>query len=583
MWHLDVGSGSLMCYMRGAARGPMDRRSFLIGVGGAAGALTVPVRARAADAWHVHYLGATTAAEAAELLQRVATCLGPDVAADLVIARRGDDHLVLYDRSSLRHAGDRDRALDVAATHAKLLAAMYDEEGPLTDVVGGDALQQTWNIRYGEPGSLDAQRARYALVGKMLGAGVAKALAVEELPDGAHQLVYRRGGDRDRTDEVALHHTKLLRKHRILATAVPDQFAVVKLDGSTVGALHDDDDDDVEVAEAPAAPERRATTAVEHDDTAAVADTGTPDDTALDEVPELAPVDEVVEVVAKPTRVAPLQERAPALPDPTPVPKPVDVDLSAAINDHVQKLRRMGRVDRVERTAWIVHDLQTDETLAAINGERPMQAASMIKPFVALAFFDEVARGRLHYGPKSSSHMVRMIRDSSNTSTNWLMQAVGGPRSCQRILDKRWGEICQHVQLVEYIPAGGRTYLNRAAAMDHARLLRALWHEELPSSRELRRVMNLPGPDRLYHDVPEIPAGTEVYNKTGTTAMCCGDMGILVARTQSGQKVPYIVVGVIERAQRTTSYTAWSRARGDVIRGVSALAYGAMKARYDLR
>ncbi len=43
-------------------------------------------------------------------------------------------------------------------------------------------------------------------------------------------------------------------------------------------------------------------------------------------------------------------------------------------------------------------------------------------------------------------------------------------------------------------------------------------------------MMSLHGIDRLYTDVPSVPEGTRVYNKTGSTAMCCGDMGILVAR-----------------------------------------------------
>jgi beta-lactamase class A len=94
--------------------------------------------------------------------------------------------------------------------------------------------------------------------------------------------------------------------------------------------------------------------------------------------------------------------------------------------------------------------------------------------------------------------------------------------------------------------------------------------------------MNLPSTDRLYHGVPDIPAGTAVYNKTGTTAMCCGDMGVLVAQRADGQRVPYIMVGVIERSRRTTSYTSWSRARGDVIREVSGITYRYLREQYGL-
>ena len=134
--------------------------------------------------------------------------------------------------------------------------------------------------------------------------------------------------------------------------------------------------------------------------------------------------------------------------------------------------------------------------------------------------------------------LERMLHDSSNTATNWFLEKLGGPSATAKLLARHYGDVVQQLELVEYIPSGGRTYRNKASAMDHARFLRALWKDGLPYAAELRRVMNLPGADRLYRDVPDIPVGTEVYNKTGTTAMCCGDMGILVARTRRRFKIP---------------------------------------------
>ncbi|MEX2579049.1 MAG: hypothetical protein WD342_08320 [Verrucomicrobiales bacterium] len=78
------------------------------------------------------------------------------------------------------------------------------------------------------------------------------------------------------------------------------------------------------------------------------------------------------------------------------------------------------------------------------------------------------------------------------------------------------------------------------------------------------------------------PEGTRVFNKTGSTAMCCGDMGTLVAKHRNGGSCPYIVVGIIDSARRSPSYGTWISQRADVIREVSNLAYLAMKQRHSL-
>ena len=95
--------------------------------------------------------------------------------------------------------------------------------------------------------------------------------------------------------------------------------------------------------------------------------------------------------------------------------------------------------------------------------------------------------------------------------------------------------------------------------------------------------MGLPGHDRLYTDAKCVPPGTQVYNKTGSTSMCCGDMGILVAKASNGQSYPYAVIGIIESGKHnTSSYGTWISRRADVIREVSNLAYLEMKKRHSL-
>lgn len=257
--------------------------------------------------------------------------------------------------------------------------------------------------------------------------------------------------------------------------------------------------------------------------------------------------------------------------------------LQNRIDGYIKSLRAKGGLRSDERTAWIVYDFTDGRELANINGTTPLQAASMIKPYLALAYFHEVAAGRFSYDVTARRHLELMIQKSNNDSTNWVMRQTGGPEATDALLKRHYSPLCQNIEIVEYIPEGGKTYRNQASAADYARFLHALWYQQLPQSAEILRMMSLPGIDRLYTDVPSIPEGTRIYNKTGSTAMCCGDMGILVARGRDGKTYPYAVIGIIESARKnTSSYSSWISRRADVIREVSNLVYLDMKKRHPL-
>jgi len=261
----------------------------------------------------------------------------------------------------------------------------------------------------------------------------------------------------------------------------------------------------------------------------------------------------------------------------------VESELETQIDSYIKSLRAKGVIRSNERTAWIVYDFTTGKKLVSINENASLQAASMIKPFLALAFFHQVKAGELVYGSTSRRHMEQMIQKSNNDSTNWVMRQVGGPAATRALLNRHYPLLSEGVSLVEYIPAGGRTYRNKASASNYSKFLYALWNGEMPYSKEILRIMNLPGNDRLYTDAKRVPPGTCVYNKTGSTAMCCGDMGILVAAGRDGRSYPYAVIGIIESGSRNTAYGSWISRRADVIREVSNLSYLAMKRRHPLR
>ena len=239
--------------------------------------------------------------------------------------------------------------------------------------------------------------------------------------------------------------------------------------------------------------------------------------------------------------------------------------LEAQIERYIKGLRRKGIIAHDERTAWSCFDFTTGKKLVDINEDTPMQAASLIKPFVALAFFQRVKDKKLKYGPRSSRYMEAMLYFSSNFATNWVMKHVGGPTGTQRILQQHYGEIFRQTSIVEYIPRGGKTYRNKASAHDYSRFLYALYYNKFTHSGDIKGFMR--------------SSSSRVYGhgliKTGSTSRLCGVMSILYANGH-----PYTFIGIIEKDRRTHDYYSWINSCKQVIKGVSKLAHTEMQNRY---
>jgi beta-lactamase class A len=264
--------------------------------------------------------------------------------------------------------------------------------------------------------------------------------------------------------------------------------------------------------------------------------------------------------------------------------------LQTEVVNLLRRLRKKGLLSAGEKMSWSVYDFTTRAKLVAINEDVPRQAASMIKPFVAQAFFFKVedSDGELRYTRKVRHTMERMICHSNNRATNRIIELVSrhednrGPRDVERVLKTHAPGIFVQTRIVEKIPADGRTYRNLASAHDYSRFLYALWNDRLPYSRELRDLMALPNRDRISSGVKAIPDDVTVYDKTGSTARLCGDMGIVEIPGRDGRAYPYTFVGIIERPTRAKNYGRWITRRSNAIRAVSNLVYAHMKQRHDL-
>mgnify|MGYP001820180185 FL=1 len=272
----------------------------------------------------------------------------------------------------------------------------------------GLAAADTYDVSYVWSRSLDGVRDYRDRVAGVLGPGVAKDLQVVAKGD-LFGLVYARHGDSAGAKRVAQAHTRLLRSRGLEAAAPVRSGGWARVDAE------------------PAA-----------------------------ELASLVPVS--VPKVSR-SRMTPTERTREIR------------NIEAAVEAYIEGLRREGKLGPDERTGWSVYDFTTGEKLVTINEDMQFQAASLVKPFIAAAFFYKVEQGDLIYGATSRRHMQRMIQYSNNASTNWVARQVGGPQAVERILKQQYPGIFQETHLVEYIPANGRTYRNKASIHDYSRFL----------------------------------------------------------------------------------------------------------------
>ena len=255
----------------------------------------------------------------------------------------------------------------------------------------------------------------------------------------------------------------------------------------------------------------------------------------------------------------------------------LDSNLEARIDRYIKGLRFRGVLASTDRTSFVVYDVTKQKKVVSINEDQTMMAASLIKNFIMLAYFHEVNHKRLEHTAKNRQQLRQMIQRSANTSTNYFIRLLGGPRGVGRILKWNYPYFNQ-TRIVEYIPATGRTYRNTTSARDLNKFYNQLWLGNLPYSNKMKYYFGLPNGDRM-HDKTCIPSNVRVYHKTGTVYGLVGDSGILAIIDSQGKQRAYIFTGLIEDRTKTSNrnrseaFWSWVGRRSNTLRRVSEAVY----------
>ncbi|PIE57856.1 MAG: hypothetical protein CSA33_06190 [Desulfobulbus propionicus] len=535
--------------------------------------LLSPAIAHAARTYDVAYTWDRNLDNVLDYKTELEKLLSPAISKHLKVVKKGSEYGIIYDCNK--------SGVDIVKVIIRQGQLLREAGLDSAIAIQDKGYHELFNVSYGYGPNLGAMKKNYAKVYQYLGKSVGRHLYIEQDPKGNYFLVYRRHGDRSSTITVAKRHGRLLQKKGIQTSITAEHNNPVVFGESSYLHIGEQNASRNGLTEQAVQKIKQSLKVAEKNSTISKQE-----EKAFTQAPIiLYPGNMKIAVHARAHGTNSYKGIIPA-----PRLSSTQEGLKRAagslmekdVERYIKQLRRKGQLRGDEKTGWMVYDLNRNVSLVDINADRSFQAASMIKPFVALAFFHKVQQGQLKYGPKSRRQMEAMIQRSSNSATNWVMRQVGGPSSCQRLLLKQYRHLFKNLVIVEYIPAGGRTYRNKAMPSDYVRFLRALWNKELPYGKEIRRLMSLPGRDRLYYGTP-IPQGTLVYNKTGTTAHLCGDMGILVPQTKSGSRYPYAIVGIIERSSRPSNYKQWMQSRGSVIRKISTLVYQNLKKKHALK
>jgi beta-lactamase class A len=236
---------------------------------------------------------------------------------------------------------------------------------------------------------------------------------------------------------------------------------------------------------------------------------------------------------------------------------------------------------------------------AGVGGSERFQMASVFKIPVAVAVLRAVDAGGLNldsvveiraedrrkFGPLDETwkpgmtvRVARMVDvmlvDSDNTATDKLIAMLGGPQAVQRTLDALGAarisvsvdEKGMGAAIRKDTAAFEKGAWNGATPDAMAALLSRLFRGELLSAAGTARLLDgmrrcRTGEKRLRAGVP---AGTEVFDKTGTVRSCTNDVGIVTLPDASHLVVSVFLRGGGDAAAREATIARVARTAWDI-------------------
>jgi beta-lactamase class A len=258
-----------------------------------------------------------------------------------------------------------------------------------------------------------------------------------------------------------------------------------------------------------------------------------------------------------------------------------DSPIHETVEQEIQYLRNSRRLQAGDEISVQIFDLADNKMLVDINGDKVRNAASVIKPYVMLAVYEQIARQELSETPDISRQVYRMITISDNHATNTLIRHLGQGDYQQGIviinaLARKYGF---HQTVVrELIPNGGKTYANRTSAADATLFFKLLYEQKLVNPHYSQKMTDVLLKN-VHHRIKTqriMLDGVAVADKTGYVRGLNADCGIVYQKNPQGKGHDYVLSIFIENKDRPPD-GSWGRRKTAVIRYLSDRIYYNLK------
>lgn len=258
-----------------------------------------------------------------------------------------------------------------------------------------------------------------------------------------------------------------------------------------------------------------------------------------------------------------------------------DSPIHEAVEQEIHYLKCNQRLQSGDEISVQIYDLAENKMLVDINGDKARNAASLIKPYVMLAVYEQIARQELNETADISRQVHRMITVSDNHATNTLIRHLGQGDYQQgivavNVLVRKYG--FQQTAVRELIPDGGKTYANRTSAADATLFFKLLYEQKLVNphySQKMTDILLKNVHDRIEtHQIKQ--DGVAVADKTGYVRGLNADCGIVYQKNHQGKGRDYVLSIFIENRDRPAD-GSWGRRKSAVIRYLSDRIYHNLK------
>lgn len=209
---------------------------------------------------------------------------------------------------------------------------------------------------------------------------------------------------------------------------------------------------------------------------------------------------------------------------------------------------------------WQVYIKNLETNIEISLNSKPIKAASIIKLFNMVAFYNYVNESNLTITQTQKDLLSKMITVSNNEASNSIVEFMGkgnfltGAKYVSNYCENQgYNDTSEAQKLYDTIPAGTvMTGNNRVSANDCGKALEQIYRGECISEEYSQEMLDLLIKQYYCDKIPNnLPSDVKVAHKTGQTSDIDSDIGIVFS-----EKCDYVICILTKDATNSTTRIA---------------------------